>query len=414
MTVREQTDQPDRTRESGPTDSNKPAETTGPAETIETTETTGTAETVESAGSRRRGGRGRRRGWRVAAAVTVVAAGGAAVTAAVLGTADDGEAGGPTAGALPPNTAEVTRQTLTDARTVDGDLGYGPSTTAVSRVPGTVTALPDTGADVTRGQELFRVDDQPVTLLYGTTPAYRPLRAGTEGQDVRQLEENLAALGYSGFTVDDSYTGDTASAVARWQRDVGLPETGRVELGRVVFAPDAVRVDSVTAALGAPVGPGAPVLSYTGTAKAVTVELETSDQRLATNGAEVTVTLPDGARTPGRIDDVSTRIDPGSGPDADPTTTVEVVVGLPEQRAADAYALASVDVTFTAGRRPDVLTVPVAALLALREGGFGVEVVDEAAGTSRYVAVTTGLFADGRVEISGPGIAAGVTVGMPA
>ncbi|MBL7500045.1 peptidoglycan-binding protein [Frankia sp. CN7] len=343
-----------------------------------------------------------------------MAAGGAAATAAALGIADDGEAAGSNAGALPPSTAEVTRQTLTDSRTVDGDLGHGPSTTAVSRLPGTVTALPDTGAEITRGQQLFRVDDQSVTLMYGAMPAYRPLGPGTEGPDVQQLEENLAALGYAGFTVDDTYTGDTADAVARWQEDLGLPGTGRVDLGRVVFAADAVRVDSVTAELGDPVGPGSAVLSYTGIAKAVTVELETSEQRLATAGAEVTVTLPDGATTRGRIDEVSTRIVPGTGPEAQPTTTVEVVVGLPEQRAADAYTLASVDVTFTAAQRPDVLTVPVAALLALAEGGFGVEVVDEAAGTSRYVAVTTGLFADGRVEISGPGIAEGVTVGMPA
>ena len=49
--------------------------------------------------------------------------------------------------------------------------------------------------------------------------------------------------------------------------------------------------------------------------------------------------------------------------------------------------------------RKDVLTVPVAALVVLREGGYGVEVVD--GGTSRYVAVKTGLFADGRVEVTG-------------
>jgi multidrug efflux system membrane fusion protein len=58
-----------------------------------------------------------------------------------------------------------------------------------------------------------------------------------------------------------------------------------------------------------------------------------------------------------------------------------------------------------------VLTVPVAALLALSEGGYGVQVV-EGTGT-RIVAVETGLFADGRVEISGSGIAAGTNVGVP-
>jgi hypothetical protein len=68
-----------------------------------------------------------------------------------------------------------------------------------------------------------------------------------------------------------------------------------------------------------------------------------------------------------------------------------------------------VDVTFTAARREDVLTVPIVSLVALREGGFGVEVVDGA--TTRYVAVEAGLFSGGRVEISGDGLAEGMTVG---
>ncbi len=82
-----------------------------------------------------------------------------------------------------------------------------------------------------------------------------------------------------------------------------------------------------------------------------------------------------------------------------------------DQRALGDLREAPVDVALTAGRRADVLTVPVAALVALAEGGYGVQVVD--GGTSRFVAVETGLFADGRVEVSGAGLAAGLTVGMP-
>jgi hypothetical protein len=58
-----------------------------------------------------------------------------------------------------------------------------------------------------------------------------------------------------------------------------------------------------------------------------------------------------------------------------------------------------------------VLTVPVAALLALAEGGYGVQVVTGTA--TRIVAVRTGLFAAGRVEVSGDGLTEGMTVGMP-
>ena len=58
-----------------------------------------------------------------------------------------------------------------------------------------------------------------------------------------------------------------------------------------------------------------------------------------------------------------------------------------------------------------MLTVPVSALLALKEGGYGVQVV--AAGATRIVPVKLGMFADGRVEISGSGITAGTKVGVP-
>ena len=52
-----------------------------------------------------------------------------------------------------------------------------------------------------------------------------------------------------------------------------------------------------------------------------------------------------------------------------------------------------------------------AALLALAEGGYGVEIVEGS--TSRIVAVKTGMFAGGRVEISGEAIAEGMLVGVP-
>jgi len=72
---------------------------------------------------------------------------------------------------------------------------------------------------------------------------------------------------------------------------------------------------------------------------------------------------------------------------------------------------APVSVTLVSDTRENVLTVPVAALVALAEGGYGVQVIEGS--TTRYVAVKTGMFAGGRVEISGDGIAEGTVVGLP-
>jgi multidrug efflux pump subunit AcrA (membrane-fusion protein) len=69
-----------------------------------------------------------------------------------------------------------------------------------------------------------------------------------------------------------------------------------------------------------------------------------------------------------------------------------------------------VDLDFVSQARKDVLAVPVAALLALPNGGYGVQVVQ--GGATRIVPVKTGMFAAGRVEVSG-GIAQGVMVGVP-
>ncbi|MEV0996472.1 peptidoglycan-binding protein [Nonomuraea sp. NPDC050202] len=342
--------------------------------------------------------------------IAVVAVGGGFVAVNSTGLLEGGAGPTRSASALPPATATVARQTLNDTRDADGELGYGPVTTAVSRAPGTITWLPESGATVTRGKSLYRLDNDPVTLMYGDTPAYRDLKIGVEGKDVENLERNLSKLGYDGFTVDDEFTYDTYEAVVEWQEDRGLEETGVVKLGQVVFADGKVRVESVEAEEGQPAQPGQKVLTYTGTSKVITVQLEAEDQRMARKGARVEVTLPDGKSVKGKVTEVATVIVPGEGQE-EPDTRVEALVSIGNAKSAKGLDKASVDVTFTASQRKNVLTVPVAALVALQEGGFGLEVVE--GGTSRYVAVETGLFAGGKVEVSGDGLREGMTVGMP-
>ncbi|TDD92167.1 peptidoglycan-binding protein [Actinomadura darangshiensis] len=369
-----------------------------------------TAERVPEQEERPRPRRRRPRLVIALAVAAVVAAGGVATVAAFGG---GGDSGGGRGTGLPPSTTKVAKQTLADSQTEDGQLGYGPTLTATSQAKGTITRLPESGDEITRGHALYEVDGDPVVLMYGSKPSYRPLRTGTEGSDVERFEKNLAALGYDGFTVDDEYTSDTAAAVQEWQDDIGVAETGVVDVGRVAFADGPVRVESIAANPGEPAAPGKKILAYTGTGKAVTVELDTADQRLAKKGARVEVALPENTTVTAEIDEVTTVIEPAEQ-GQDPTTKVEVTIWLDAakaKKAAAGYALASVDVTFTAGEHKDVLTVPVTALVALSEGGFGVEVVKGA--TSGFVPVKTGLFADGKVEITGSGITQGTVVGVP-
>lgn len=328
---------------------------------------------------------------------------------------------------LPPATAKVRRTTLVETKTVPGTLGYGDTVPVNATGPGVLTWIAPVGSTVKRGQPLFKVDERAVVALYGSLPLYRTLRPGTKGRDVRQLERNLAALGYNGFTVDDTYTLGTAAAVRRWQANLGLPKTGTVELGQVSFTRGPVRIAGDTARVGDTIGresgQGAlPVLSYTGTTRLVSVELKVADRPLAVKDRTVTVTVPGRRPVRGTIARVGTAITAQAaapGEDTTPESTnattadavVEVTVTIPDQRALGALDAAPVDVDFVSGKREDVLAVPVVALLALPKGGFGIEVVDGA--STRIVPVRTGMFAAGQVEVSGKGIAAGVRVGVP-
>jgi peptidoglycan hydrolase-like protein with peptidoglycan-binding domain len=301
----------------------------------------------------------------------------------------------------PPATATVTRTDLVEKETLSGELGYGTAQTLNGRRPGTVTALPKQGAVLDRGDVIYEVDAKPVVLFLGTLPLYRPVKAGmTDGPDVRLVEENLRDLGFSGFGApDEEFTAGTAAAIEDWQESLGVDETGAVELGDVVVLPGRMRVATLTAALGGEAT--GPVLDYTGTVRSVTAGLEASQEDLAPVGTKVTLTVG-GKQVPGTVTAVAPAPE-SDRPDAEPGFTATIAIG--DLKAVGAVDSGSVDVVVTTGSRQDVLAVPVGALLALAEGGYAVELP-----TGKLVAVTTGLFADGLVEVSGAGLAEGAKV----
>ncbi|HEX2275227.1 MAG TPA: efflux RND transporter periplasmic adaptor subunit [Acidimicrobiales bacterium] len=356
-------------------------------------------------------GRGTQR-WRrpVAIGLVAVLSGGALVWG--LGRGKDSAGSASTAKATA--TAKVRRTDLVSRTDVDGALGYAGHYDVGGQLQGTITDLPGEGSVVERGHALYRVDNRPVTLLYGELPAWRRLAQGIEdGPDVRQLEQNLVALGFATeqeLTVDDKFTSATATVVRRWQKALDVEQTGAVELGEAVFLPGAVRVSELKAQKGSPAGQG-PVLSATSTSRIVSVDLEASKQSLAKVGDKVEVKLPDGRTTTGTIASVGTTAKTtGQGDDA--KQVVSVTVTLDDPAATGTLDRAPVRVGIVSDSRKGVLAVPVNALLALAEGGYGVRVVD--AGGSRIVAVKAGLFAKGMVEVEGDGLAEGMDVEVPA
>jgi peptidoglycan hydrolase-like protein with peptidoglycan-binding domain len=349
----------------------------------------------------------------LAAAAGVVLCGAAWWTGARAG----GQAVDRDGGEVATTTTTVTRRTLRATEEVDGTLGYGDTRAVANGRDGIITALPEEGSVVTRGRPLYWVDAKPVPLLYGRLPAWRPLSVGVDdGPDVRQLEQNLVALGYDPdrtITVDNHFTWATRAAVERWQEALGLEETGTVEPGDAVWQPGPVRVASRKAAVGDSARPGSPVLEVTSTTRQVTIDLDASRQPYVKAGDRVDLDLPGGGTTTGRIVSVAkvASVPASDGTGGDETPTVELVVSLDRPKDTGNLDQAPVDASITTDVRKDVLAVPVNALLALAEGGYAVEV--ERDGRRQLVGVKTGLFADGQVEVSGGGLRAGDRVVVP-
>jgi hypothetical protein len=206
-----------------------------------------------------------------------------------------------------------------------------------------------------------------------------------------------------------------------------------------VYAPGPVRIAGTSARVGDEAS-GDPV-SYTSTSRMVTVNAPAADTDWAQRGSQVTVDLPDGRSVKGTVASLgadATAVPGGSdgasdgggdggdgGSDAGASggraATVSVVITFDDPDSLGRLQSGPVTVRYTNKQRKDVLAVPVAALTALAEGGYGLEPADGAtpagngqdAGPGRFVAVRTGLFAQGMVEVSGPGVHEGMKVRIP-
>jgi peptidoglycan hydrolase-like protein with peptidoglycan-binding domain len=331
----------------------------------------------------------------------VVAAGVLAGGIAVL--AED-EPGAPaTAHAAVGATATVERRDLVERDDLDGTLGYADAGELAAGVSGTITRLPEPGDVVRRGERLYDVDGAPAAFLfYGTLPAWRDFTPYmTDGEDIRQLERNLVALGFDpddDIEVDDEWDWATTEAVERFQDEHGLTEDGSLERGQIVFREGATRVGEASATVGQAASPGRALFTVSSMRRLITVDVDATRQQLARKGDRVTVQLPTGDTARGRIAEVGKVAEQPSEEEGDPTIEVKVTL---RGKAARGTGLdqAPVDVGFEVDAAKDVLVVPVKALLARDGGTFAVEVV--AGGHRRVVPVEPGLSADGLVAIEG-------------
>jgi hypothetical protein len=337
------------------------------------------------------------------------------------------------------STATVTRRSLASQTQVAATLGDAGTYSVVNQAQGTITELPRAGQVVRQGQVLYRVSDSPVALLYGPVPAYRDLSEGMTGPDVAELNADLVKLGYasaaqlgprSGWNY---FSAETAYALELLQAHLGVTQTGTLGLGQAVFLPSAALITGLGTGTvaGGTAAPGSVVLTASSTTPVVTIALDPAQQTEVKDGEQVSITLPDGATTPGVVSQVA-RVATASGSSSPSgsnsdnsssnssnsnsgSSTIAVQVTLSDPKAAGSLNQAPVEVTITTGGVASALVVPVDALLAQASGGYAVEVIG-AGGHHHLVAVSLGVFddADGLVQVTGTGLAAGQHVVVPA
>ena len=359
-----------------------------------------------------------RRQAAIAAGLVAAATAGVVATVAVRG--GQAPAGPP---APPPvTTATVVRTDLATTVLTAGTLGYAATSPVVNQLTGTYTAVPAPGQAILPGHDLYRIDNLPVVLMRGATPAWRAFAPGmTGGPDVTELQRSLIALGFAArlFTAPSGqFDALTEDAVLRWQQAAGDPVTGEIALGQVIFLPAGIIVGGLNTAPGEPATPGQLPYQVTAANRTVTVPVG-PDLPAVTTGEGVSIVLPSGAATPGTVTAVGP-VPPAAGSGTSNSGTsgtssgssgasLELTITPDHPAATGTGQDVAVQVSLVTQSVRDVLAVPITALLALASGGYGVEVAGPS-GREYLVGVTTGLFADTLVQVSGPGVHAGMKV----
>ena len=322
-------------------------------------------------------------------------------------------------------TAAVIRTDLRRADTFPAVVRNAGARVIVGGVGGTVTNVPDGGAELVRGDRLSEVDGRPVFVFYGDRPMWRTLGSGIEGPEVEQLERNLVALGYpkvrrgeeqapTAPAPDEVFDDATVRLVEDWRADIGLEEVGSVEVGsvewgRIVYVNGPVRVDRRLVELGALILPGTPIVEVSEPVQEVRMDLPVDRRDQIAVGQVVVVELPDDVRAAGTVRDIGPVVfSPADGRAG--RGFVEVVIHLDDPDLGARFHGYPVDVEMVTAEAIGVLAAPVKALLGLSEGGYALEL--ERNGTVTLVAVETGMYADGLVEVQGD-ITAGDRVIVP-
>ena len=266
-------------------------------------------------------------------------------------------------------------------------------------------------------------------LMFGNTPAWRDMKEGIDpGEDIGQLKLNLIALGYGTIEAlgkDLSFNSATTAAIRKLQSDMNIISSGEINLGEVIFThgTSLVKSSSTLQIVGWKINGGAELFSLTPIEKVETevesdgsvkihreslqvveIQVDVGDRDLVDEGSEVEIELPDESLVRGIVREVGTlAVVPQEG---DPF--LEVLIAVEGGTEYFEWTGATVTINVTKELASGVLASPVNGLLALLSGGYALEIVTPTGTT--LIPVETGIYADGWVEVSGPGLQPGTEI----
>jgi len=215
-----------------------------------------------------------------------------------------------------------------------GTLETGPAATITATTRGTLTQTAAEGTNIIAGDVVAQIDGTPVVALYGPVPQFRELSVDSDaGADIRQLEENLVALGFDPngtVAVDETFSAETAVIVEAWEAELGLSEPdGIVRAGQIAFIAGPSEVTARTS-VGSQVNAGQQILGTVTLAESGFVAVPqdlTSIEATLNAGAELLanteagrVDFDDDAGVAGTILRIADEA-PSNDADDEPTTT---------------------------------------------------------------------------------------------
>ncbi|WP_298944822.1 peptidoglycan-binding protein [uncultured Microbacterium sp.] len=284
------------------------------------------------------------------------------------------------------------------------------SPVGTNRAVGVVTSIgAEAGAEVSQGSALYSVDLHPVVIARGVVPSFRDISEGSKGEDVRQIQQLLADLGFYRGEVGGEAGTVTAAAIRAWQKSLNVEVTGTVRSGDVIFVPTlparvALNIEEIYR--GASLVGGESAVSGLSPSPAFNVPVTDSQASLMPAGTRVLITSPNGsvwdAVAEEQVRDEvagSITVKLGSG-GQDPICKQECA----QIPVDDSITLSSEVVTV---ETVTGLVVPSAALVSAADGQLAV--IDEAGirrsatvmGTARGMAVIDGVDAGVRVRVPG-------------